>query len=105
MKTQTPQKEYEPFGDEWKKEVAACQKPAIVELYRRALMREQWSPVEYPPDDEMTVLVGFADGEVELGYIEAGDWRSFEGCIYPEPPVAWRELPEVPAYFLPGAKA
>lgn len=121
--THTPPAYYVPFGDEWKKEVSKIRKSAIVELYRAALVREmesnrasgmayfktfeemaEWHPVAQPPDEETTVLVGFADGEVELGCLEAGDWRSFEGVIYPDAPIAWRELPEVPAHFLAVAE-
>ena len=48
------------------------------------------------PDDDLTVLVQYADGEVELGFLDAGKWRCFDACPAVEVPVFWAQLPGGP---------
>lgn len=51
---------------------------------------------EETPDDNTTVLVGFADGEVDLGYLDAGTWRAQHNDKFDPQPVLWAHTPEVP---------
>ena len=50
------------------------------------------------PDDEITVLVGFADDqEVDLGFRDGGVWRSHWSILaFDPPPDCWAHTPEVP---------
>ena len=51
---------------------------------------------EQKPDDDETVLLACADGEVQVGYLEAGRWRYLDA--YPIGPKVthWMSLPPHP---------
>lgn len=58
----------------------------------------EWKrPADEMPDDEITVLLAFADGDVTLGYHD-GCWRNMEGLPYgtKDEPRAWADVPEAP---------
>jgi hypothetical protein len=48
------------------------------------------------PDDDVTVLLGFSDGECEMGFLDAGVWRSQAIDRFSEEPRWWAHLPAVP---------
>lgn len=50
-----------------------------------------------PPDDDTTVLCGFAEtGDVEMGYLDAEIWRSTEGAPFATRPDLWAHIPALP---------
>jgi hypothetical protein len=63
-------------------------KPRVVQL--------AWHSVsETLPDADITVLCGFADGEICTGYLDEV-WRSTEALRFVEEPTFWAHLPELP---------
>jgi hypothetical protein len=49
------------------------------------------------PDENISVLVTLADGEIALGYLEAGEWLdSYLNCGFSAPVAYWADVPEVP---------
>ena len=48
------------------------------------------------PDDDMTVLVALADGEVWTGFRDSGDWRFVSGDLIEARVIWWAEFPEPP---------
>ncbi|MDR3405155.1 MAG: hypothetical protein P4L99_21855 [Chthoniobacter sp.] len=54
---------------------------------------------ETKPDMDTTVLVGFEEGDCEIGYFdsESDAWRSAGDAMrFNQPVVAWADLPPVP---------
>lgn len=49
------------------------------------------------PDDEMTVLIAFADGEVWTGFFDAGDWRYVNADLVEPAVTHWAEFPDPPS--------
>jgi len=54
------------------------------------------------PDADITVILAFADGEMEMGSNDGERWRSIDGPAYlpDDQPVAWAHVPELPLQFL-----
>lgn len=77
-------------------ECSRLQIPQIVEI--------EWHDARLvKPDDNITVIVGFHDGDSEDGWYDSAldTWRNALGDRYDaEAVVAWAEKPEVPAAFL-----
>lgn len=48
------------------------------------------------PDDERTVLIALAGGEVWMGYRDAGRWVTVEGAIVGATVIGWAEVPAGP---------
>lgn len=48
------------------------------------------------PDDDMTVLAAFSDGEVWTGFVEADTWHYVSGDPMETPPTHWAQFPEPP---------
>ena len=61
---------------------------------------------EQLPDDDISVVMLFADGEFELGFHDSGTWRQHDQCAIPadDNPVAWAHLPD-PTPILAAAKS
>ena len=59
------------------------------------------------PDADITVLMAFADGDVLLGFFGDDYWRNMEGLAFGthDKPLAWADIPEVPAALLASAKS
>ena len=58
----------------------------------------KWIPAgEALPDDELTVLVALACGEVWTGFHEAGEWRYVSADLIGEPVTHWAEFPAPPS--------
>lgn len=56
-----------------------------------------WVPAtEALPDDEQTVLVALADGEVWTGFVDAGQWHYVSGEFISPTVTHWAEFPEPP---------
>lgn len=77
-------------------ECTRLQIPATVEI--------EWHDARIlKPDDSITVIVGFHDGDSEDGWYDSalGTWRNALGDRYEDDAVvAWAEKPEVPARFV-----
>lgn len=60
---------------------------------------DTWTPVgESLPDDDSTVLLAFNDGEVWVGYLDAGDWRYVSSDLIKHRVVThWMHLPAHPS--------
>lgn len=48
------------------------------------------------PDDDITVIVCDADGDVGVGFLEAGCWYDFTAFPYNPEITHWMHLPEAP---------
>jgi hypothetical protein len=48
------------------------------------------------PDDDATVLIHMADGEVWTGFLDAGTWRYVSGDSIEAEVLHWRPFPEPP---------
>lgn len=48
------------------------------------------------PDDDMTVLVALADGEVWTGFLDAGRWCYTSGDPIYNPVRYWADFPDPP---------
>jgi hypothetical protein len=61
-----------------------------------------WQPTTERPDADISVVLAFADGEMEMGSNDGERWRSIDGPAYlpDDQPVAWAHVPEVPPQFL-----
>ena len=61
----------------------------------------EWVPVgetENLPDDDSTVLVGWADdGAVDTGFLDDGVWRALSQSRFKPAPDFWAAFPKVPA--------
>ena len=57
-----------------------------------------WIPVtESLPDSDTTVLTGFSDGEVSMGFHDGESWCECDGMsIRENSPTHWMDLPEGP---------
>ena len=56
-----------------------------------------WIPVARAlPDDDATVLIHLADGEVWTGFLDAGAWRFVSGDRIETPVLHWRPFPDPP---------
>lgn len=63
----------------------------------KARQATAWIPVSQAlPDDDATVLVHMADGEVWTGYLDAGSWRFVSGDRIESPVLHWRPFPDPP---------
>jgi hypothetical protein len=54
---------------------------------------------ETKPDTDTTVLVGFEDGDCEMGFFDSenGCWRwAGDACRFNQPVTAWADVPPVP---------
>ncbi len=62
----------------------------------------EWQPASDVPDADVTVFLGFADGDIEQGFYDGTTWRSMETVQFPadDQPVAWAHVPDVPQEFL-----
>ncbi len=49
------------------------------------------------PDDEITVLIAFGDGEVWTGFRLAGQWRYVSADLAEAPVVWWADFPAPPS--------
>lgn len=48
------------------------------------------------PDEDMTVLLALADGEVWTGFLDAGQWRYVSADPIQEAVLFWAEFPAPP---------
>jgi len=48
------------------------------------------------PDEDITVLVALADGEVWTGFRDAGEWRYVSADLIEARVTHWAEFPEPP---------
>ena len=48
------------------------------------------------PDDECTVLIAMGDGEVWVGFLDAGVWRNVDSWPCEGTVTHWRHFPEHP---------
>jgi hypothetical protein len=56
-----------------------------------------WIPVaQRLPDDDMTVLLALADGEVWTGFLDADQWRYVSADPIQEAVLFWAEFPAPP---------
>ena len=56
-----------------------------------------WIPVAHAlPDDDATVLIHMADGEVWTGFLDAGTWRFVSGDSIESEVLHWRPFPQPP---------
>lgn len=49
------------------------------------------------PDDDVTVLIALADGDVFTGFLDAGDWRYVSADLIDVPVTHWANFPYPPA--------
>lgn len=57
----------------------------------------QWiSVADRLPDDDLTVLIALADGEVWTGFMDAGDWRYVSADLVGIEVTHWMDFPEPP---------
>lgn len=104
---------YTPFGPDWIKEVSRIPKKHLIEMLRKCLIKEQeaadciannehlltFHPVSQPPECDTTVIVGFADGDTEHGFLGDGGFRSVRDRLLDPQPVAWADAPSTPDIF------
>ena len=62
----------------------------------REFSGEWFSCATEHPDEDVTVLLGFAPGNCELGFLDAGEWKEESGGRKIERPLFWAHLPAVP---------
>lgn len=56
-----------------------------------------WIPTSQAvPDDDATVLIHLADGEVWTGFLDAGQWRYVSGDRIEAQVLHWRPFPDAP---------
>lgn len=55
-------------------------------------------PAEDLPDDDITVLLALADGEVWTGYLDAGAWRFVSGDPVEVHVSWWASFPDPPSH-------
>lgn len=56
-----------------------------------------WNRVEDQlPDDEATVLIALADGEVWTGFLDAGEWRYVSADLVEARVTHWAHFPNPP---------
>jgi hypothetical protein len=64
---------------------------------RKKIKTPAWIPVAQAlPDDDATVLIHLADGEVWTGFLDAGAWRFVSGDRIDTPVLHWRPFPDAP---------
>lgn len=57
----------------------------------------RWTPVtEALPDDEEAVLIAFEDGDVWVGFLDAGAWRTVDAMPAAQRVTHWMRFPEAP---------
>ena len=48
------------------------------------------------PDDDTSVMLAFADGEVGFGFLDGDQWRDFDAMPLDQAPTHWADLPAHP---------